>query len=148
VIPSERYEPGRERPSYREIRKKLMAAIALVEQGTWRPVEPEKVEDDFQELEKKLGIEIALADDRAIILLTALKEVTPKDYIGHTPPEPSTHSVTRNLDLWEFRWESPNEFFKKSVMYLKFCIVGVGERGPAYIHSIHLDHPPSHEKGE
>ena len=147
MIPSERYEPGRERPSYRELRKKLMAASALVEQGNWRPVEYEKVECDFQELEEALGVEIALPEDRAKILLTALKEVSPKDYIGRTPPEPSIHSVTYNLDLWEFRWESPNEFFKKSVMYLKFCVVGTGERGPVYIHSIHLDHPPS-QKGE
>ena len=142
MIPSERYVYTGERPSPKELRKKLLAAIALVEQNKWRPVDVDKLEDDFQELEDKLGIETALPEDRKSILLTALKEVEPRHYIGTAPPTGSTHSVTRNLELWEFRWESPGEFFKKSVMYLKFCIPGTGERGPCYMHSIHLDHPP------
>jgi hypothetical protein len=142
VIPSERYVPTGERPSYREIKKKLLAAIALVELDNWRPVDNDKLEDDFQELARILGVEIAMPEDRKTILLTALNEVDPRNYIGGTPPYPSNHPVTRELDLWIFRWESRGDFFKKSMMYLKFCIVGVGERGPAYIHSIHIDHPP------
>lgn len=141
MIPSQGYVPGVHRPSYRELWNKLVAAIRLVREGDWAPANPGHLLANFDELAEKFEIETTTDDDKALILLTALREVTPKHYIGDCPPELSLEICTGGYELFVFRWKSESDLFKKSVMYLKFSLIGKGEKGPAFIHSIHPDHP-------
>ena len=90
---------------------------------------------------QQFGIDVESADDQKNILMTALGEVKPWHYCGDNPPEPAKELNVAGLDLFVFRWQSESPLFKRSVMYLKFSIEGKGEKGPAYIHSVHPNHP-------
>jgi hypothetical protein len=141
VIPSERYIATGERPSYKELGKKLMVAAALVATDNWVPVNPGHLQENWEEMAQEFGIDVETAEDQKKILAAAFGEVRPEHYIGDNPPDTAKELVVAGLDLFVFRWQSKLPLFKNSVMYLKFSIIGKGERGPVYVHSIHLNHP-------
>lgn len=141
MIPSERYVPSGKRPSYRELQKKLLVAAAVVALGDWMPVNPGHLQENWDEMAQIFEIDVETADDQKNILMTAFGEVKPLHYIGSCPPRPAKELAVAGLDLFVFRWQSECALFKMAMMYLKFSIVGKGEKGPAYIHSIHPNHP-------
>ena len=106
MIPLKRYVPTGERPSYKELGKKLLITAALVGLGEWIPVNPGHLQGNWDEMAQKFGIDVTTADDQKNILLTALGEVKPWHYIGETPPEAAQELIVAGKDLFVFRWQS------------------------------------------
>jgi len=100
----------------------------------WLPAAPAKLQENWVELEEKCGIETALPEDQADILMAALQEITPKDYVGRRPPEPSYEQATRSQELLAFRWRSRH--FGNREMYFKFSVSKAGENR-VFVYSFH-----------
>jgi hypothetical protein len=139
------YVPGRGRPTLKELGKKIRAARKRISAGDWIAADAGKLLDEFNELADRFDVESTTAEDQSKLLMAALNEINPTHYCGRTPPMRSTLSETKDLELWEFRWQSKEDCFKKSMMYMKFCVVGTGENEPIYVHSLHIDRPPQKE---
>ena len=142
MIPSDDtkgYVAGRERPSHKELWKKRARALDLVKDGNWIPSNPEKLKRDFDELEGTFGIETATFEDQAEAIINCLREIRPRDYVGNCPPRKSTDLSSAGLEMFIFKWSSPS--LCNAVMYIKFSLIGKGDKGPAYLQSLHPDHP-------
>lgn len=113
-----------ERPSYRELNKKLLLARALVAQSKWAYASTEKVPPQFFEL----GLDTA--EEQTAALSDALGEVTPDHYNGFYPPEKAYEPGVRDEDLWVFFWESRSRCCK---MWFRFCL----KKGMLYVVSFH-----------
>jgi hypothetical protein len=124
---------------------KRYAAIKAVERREWIAAIEENLQAHFDDLGERFDIDAYSVEGQTALLMSALKEIRPYHYDGDRPPAPSVAISTRDLKLWIFRWKSEEECFGRSVMYIKFCIVGAGEKGPVYIHSLHIDNPPEND---
>lgn len=89
-----------ERPSDKELAKKLRNASALLGSRRWAPANPAKLMANFYELD------LFSADDQSAALTTALGEVKPGDYRGSRPPQRSYEPVSRDDEMFAFEWES------------------------------------------
>jgi len=135
VIPSKRpVAKLLERPSTKELWKKLTEAKSLVQNAKWAPAEPAKLKADFDELESLFGLETALLGDQTAILMKALEEIEAANYAGTHPPMRSYEGATRTLEMFAFRWKS---IHFNSEMYFKFCLGGADKGRRAWVFSIH-----------
>jgi len=133
VIPSNR--SPQERPSHKELAKKIRECRRLVDSDRWLPANLAKLRADFDELEAVLGLETTLQEDQKRILLAAIGEITPAHYAGLRPPQRSYEPAIRDRELLAFRWTST--FFAGHEMYFKFCLKGADKDQRAYICSVH-----------
>ena len=134
------------RPSESERWKKINAAIKLIEAEDWKPVSPGKLDHDLRELEDEFDTEWATDEDKLTLLKEALSEIRAEHYCETgKKPEISKEIVTAGLEMWKFKWQSSEDCFGKCVMYIKFSVIGTGDKGPLWIYSLHPDHPPSQE---
>ena len=113
-----------ERPSYRELNRKLRAAKDFVAKLQWAPAEPIKLIPDFQQFG------FFTQEEQTEAILNALEEIEPDCYIGKHPPDKAYEKRVYGLDLFAFRWPS-NKFSR--TMYLKFCVT----KDSLYVLSFH-----------
>ena len=146
MIPLEKYVDRGSGPGHGELWNKIEAARKLVAANDWQPVDATKLNEDFDALGDAFDIDAYSEQGRLQILATALAEIKAENYFDDGAKW-STALGTARMRLWTFKWQSQEECFGKSVMYIKFCIVGSGKKGPAHIHSIHVDNPPPDEEG-
>jgi len=135
VIPSRIISHGPERPSQRELYKKLAEASSLIRAGKWFPANYDKLKPNFDDLERTFRIETTLVEDQTKVLVTALEEIRTEHYAGSRPPQKSYEPAAKGKDMFAFRWQS--DFFTKTEMYLKFCLVGDDRNRQVCIFSIH-----------
>jgi hypothetical protein len=134
VIPSKRpVQAALERPSSKELWKKLAEAKALIQRAKWAPAVPEKLKADFDELES-IGVETTLPEDQTAIFVKAMDEIEAGNYDGTRPPMRSYENETRDLEMFAFRWKSSHF---NCVMYLKFSLGGADKGRRAWVFSIH-----------
>lgn len=116
-----------DRPSFRELDRKLSQAKASVSQNKILTINPAALAADAFDL----GY---LMSESAGVLSEILEEITPQDYIGRRPPEKSYEDEIKDLDLFAFRW---NSIRFGCEAYLKFTI----NRNVLYIVSLHQHRP-------
>jgi hypothetical protein len=120
-----------ERPSEKELWKKINDARTIFSAVGFRPVSPLKLAANFSELNLFSG------QEQTDALRVALQEITPPDYSGARPPEKSYESAVRDDDLFAFARTS--KYFRRR-MYFKFCIHKEDEGvGIVYIASLHKE---------
>jgi hypothetical protein len=146
VIPLKRYVDTGSGPGHRELWNKIEAARRLVATDDWQPVNATELNEDFDALGQAFDIDAYSEEGKRAILATALAEIKAENYF-QDGAKISIALGTAGMKLWTFRWKSEKECFGKSVMYMKFCIYGTGEKGPVHIHCIHVDNPPPSEEG-
>jgi hypothetical protein len=135
------------RPSESERWNKINAARKLIEAEDWQPVNPGKLDADLRELEDEFGTDWATDEDKIVLLKVALSEIRAEHYFEKRQgPERSRELATAGLEMWKFKWQSSKECFGKCVMYIKFSVIGTGDKGPLWIYSLHIDHPPSEQE--
>jgi hypothetical protein len=100
------------RPSPRELFKKIAEAKELVTEGQVLIIHQEILAEDAIEL----GYEVA---ELQKVLSTILEEVDPQHYVGMHPPQRSYESNITGAELFAFRWLSRR--FGCEV-YLKFTL--------------------------
>jgi hypothetical protein len=137
------------RPSESERWKKINAAIKLIEAEDWQPVDPGKLDNDLRELEDEFGTEWATDEDKIVLFKEALSEIRAEHY-SEEPyrqrPETARNLTTQGLEMWKFKWRSNKDCFGKCVMWMKFSVIGTGDKGPLWIYSLHIDHSPSEQE--
>lgn len=102
-----------ERPSIKEIYKKIADAKNAVGDGFVNLINPDAVAMDAIELGYLLD------DDLHDVLISLLNEITPKKYVGGRPPERSYEHKIITSDLFAFRTRS-GRF--SCVIYLKYTL--------------------------
>lgn len=100
-----------ERPSWRELFKKIGQAKEATLNGAIRIVDPAVIVFDAIELDYQFS-------DLQNVLISLLGEIEPKHYAGWRPPQKSYKSEIFDLDLFAFRWIS--KVFGCET-YIKFC---------------------------
>jgi hypothetical protein len=113
------------RPSYRELNRKLEEARQVASARRVRFVDPDAIYADLLELD-------FLIDDLQEALPKILQEMSPKEYLGQSPPQRSYEKPILDSELYAFGWDS--RVFG-CPMYLKFSIRG----GYLWIVSLHRD---------
>jgi hypothetical protein len=146
VILLKKYVDTGRGPGHRELWNKIEAARKLVAANAWQPVNLFELNADFDALGEAFNIDAYSTEGKNKILTTALAEIKAENYF-EDGAKISAALATVRMRLWTFRWQSEKECFGKSVMYVKFCIIGTGDKGPVYIHCIHVDNPPPVEEG-
>lgn len=116
-----------DRPTHRELQKKLDEASIALTSGRRFFVEPGKVVGELD----ALGLE---ADEVWALIVNCLAEIRPQDYTGSRPPQKSYEKKIAGKELFAFAWDSDSCGRK---MYLKFVI----KEGVFYYVSFHLDRP-------
>jgi hypothetical protein len=107
-----------ERPSTKELWKKINQAREVFTARGFRPVDPSKLAANFTTLN------LFSSQEQSDALLAALQEITPQNYSGARPPDKSYEVEVRGDDLFAFAWTS-NYFGRR--MYFKFCLHADGE---------------------
>ena len=115
------------RPSLREIDRKLYQAKESVSQNKILTINPAVLAEDAD----GLGF---LISDLANTLSKILIEIKAQNYIGRRPPEKSYEDEIKDLDLFAFRWNSVRFGCET---YLKFVI----SDDFLYIVSLHRHRP-------
>jgi hypothetical protein len=121
-----------ERPSHKEISRKLKLAIERLEAGAVRFANPEK---SMTELDR---LEIDATAATAMVLKACQDEIRVENYVGARPPLKSYEAKIKDAELFAFAWES--QTFWDSKMYLKFCHKG----DFVFLVSLHKDKGGSH----
>jgi len=135
------------KPSERELWNKINAARKLIEDQEWDAPNPGKLDDDLRGLEETFGTEWATDEDKLFLFSEALSEITAGDYCEtRNQPEESRELETAGLEMWKFKWQSQKDCFGKCVMWMKFSVIGTGDKGPLWIYSLHIDHPPPEQE--
>jgi hypothetical protein len=114
-----------ERPSHRELHRKLKQAREAAAERRIRILEPDTILADLLDLDYSIA---NLATD----LPAVFHEIGPRDYIGQSPPKKSYEKAILGSELFAFRWVS--KVFG-CWMYLKFAIKGQ----ELWIVSLHRD---------
>jgi hypothetical protein len=135
VIPSERNAHGARRPSNRELYNKLVEASSLIRSGRWIPQDLRKLNANFVEIEETFKIDATSVEDQKNLLLSALGEVRVEHYAGSHPPTKSYEPAAQHQEMFPFKWQS--EFFVKTEMYLKFCLIGDDKNRAVCVFSLH-----------
>jgi hypothetical protein len=102
----------KDRPSYRELDRKLKQANQAASANRIMLLEPDIILADLLDLDYLLE---GLARD----LPALLEEIRPGDYRGQTPPKESYEKAILGSELFAFRWAS--KIFGCR-MYLKFAV--------------------------
>lgn len=114
------------RPSHREILKKLVAAREKVSAADWLAASLEKLLPEFD------ALDLVTLEEQNNALETALNEIAPEFYAGGRPPQRSYEDNCEGAEMFAFSWDSPHHGKR---MYLKFCFVGE----TLYVVSFHED---------
>jgi hypothetical protein len=114
-----------DRPSYRELDRKLKQGREAAAVGRIRFLEPDSILADLLDTEY-------LVADLAKDLPAIFKEIKPGDYRGQSPPKKSYEKAIDGSELFAFRWVS--KIFGCR-MYLKFIVKGQD----LWIVSLHRD---------
>jgi hypothetical protein len=102
----------KERPSQKELAKKLKEARESALAGRIMIVDQEVIAADALEL----GY---LVEDITGVVAGALEEIKPSDYAGQRPPQRSYERAILGLELSAFRWKSR---LMGAEVYLKFAV--------------------------
>lgn len=132
-------------PGYGELWNKINSARKLVAAREWIAADGGKLNEDFDTLGEAFDIDAYSEDGKNEILATALAEIKPENYFADGA-KTSNALATAGMTLWTFIWQSEQNCFGKSAMYVKFCLRGSGAKGPVHIHSLHVDNPPPDEE--
>ena len=103
-----------DRPSHKEINRKIKQAAEAVSENRISILNPVNVAADVLELGFNLR-------NIANILNDLLEEIKPNDYVGQYPPQRSYEDEIKDCELLAFRWLSKKLGCK---VYLKFTIKG------------------------
>lgn len=103
-----------DRPSYKEISRKIKQAREAVSDDQFSILNPLIVAVDTLEL----GIHL---QDISSTLIELLEEITPNEYAGQYPPQRSYEHEIEGCELLAFRWLSKKLGCR---IYLKFTIQG------------------------
>ena len=101
-----------DRPSYKEINRKIKQAKEAVSENRISVLNPVSVAADTLEL----GINLRNISD---ILNDLLGEIKPNDYVGQYPPQRSYEDEIKDCELLAFRWLNKKLGCR---VYLKFTI--------------------------
>jgi hypothetical protein len=115
----------KDRPSYRELDRKLKQGNEAASAKRIMLLEPDVVLGDLLDLDY-------LVEDLTKDLPTILREIRPGDYRGQKPPKKSYEEAILGSELFAFSWAS--ELFGRR-MYLKFTVKGK----EIWIVSLHKD---------
>jgi len=115
----------KERPSHRELDRKLKQGRDAAAAGRIRLLEPDSILADLLDLDYLVG-------DLAKDLLVVFQEIGPGDYKGQSPPKKSYEKAIFRCELFAFKWAS--KVFG-CWMYLKFTVKGEN----LWIVSLHRD---------
>lgn len=113
-----------DRPSAREIDKRLKEAKEALLKGRAIFANPAKVVGELASLE------IGSAEEVWELISQLIDEIRLDDYQGGRPPQKSYEPLIVNHELWAFAWTSP---MLNRKMYLKFSI----KNGTFYYVSLH-----------
>jgi hypothetical protein len=103
-----------DRPSYKEINRKIKQAKEALSENEFSALNPVIIAADA------LGLGIDLRNI-SYILIDLLEEITPNHYVGQYPPQRSYEHEIEGYELLAFRWLSKKLGCK---VYLKFTIKG------------------------
>ncbi len=104
-----------DRPSYKEINRKIKQAKEAVSENEFSVLNPFIIAADA------LGLGIDLRNI-SYILIDLLEEITPNHYVGQYPPQRSYEHEIEGYELLAFPWLSKKLGCK---VYLKFTIKGI-----------------------
>ena len=105
--------PSHQRPSHKELSKKLGVAREGILDSRWAPASP------FKLLPELHSLQLFTAEDAARGLLEALSEISPEHYVGRRPPEKAYEKRVYGREMFAFCWSS-RRF--RCAMYLKFVV--------------------------
>jgi len=103
-----------DRPSHKEINRKIKQAKEAVSENQLSILNPVVITADALEL----GIDL---QNISFILIDLLEEITPNHYTGQYPPQRSYEHYIEGCELLAFRWLSKTLGCR---VYLKFTIKG------------------------
>jgi hypothetical protein len=103
-----------DRPSYKEINRKIKQAKEAVSENQFSILNPVIIAADALEL----GVDL---HNISYILIDLLEEITPSHYAGQYPPQRSYEHDIESYELLAFRWLSKTLGCR---VYLKFTIKG------------------------
>jgi len=113
-----------DRPSHKEIGRKLNQAKEAVSENRISILNPVTVAADTLEL----GLNLRNISD---ILIELLEEIKPNDYVGQYPPQRSYEDEIKDCELLAFRWLSKKlgcrVYFKFTVKETKMWLVSLHE---------------------
>jgi hypothetical protein len=115
----------KDRPSYRELDRKLRQGNEAALAKRIRLVEPDIILADLLDLDYLVG-------DLVKDLPAIFQEIKPTHYEGQRPPQRSYEQGPLGSDLFAFRW--PSRIFGRD-MYLKFAV----REGVLWLVSLHRD---------
>ena len=115
----------KDRPSYRELDRKLKQGIDAASSKRIRLLEPDSILADLLDLDY-------LAEDLSKNLAAIFREIKPIHYEGRRPPQKSYEQGILGSELFAFRWVS--RVFGCD-MYFKFAV----REGGLWIVSLHRD---------
>ena len=104
-----------DRPSHKEINRKIEQAKEAVSENQFSILNPVIIAADAIEL----GVDL---QNISFILIDLLEEITPNHYAGQYPPQRSYEHDIEGYDLLAFRWLSKTTLGCR--VYLKFTIKG------------------------
>ena len=130
-----------DRPSHKELTKKLRDAQAILTRSGFLAADARKLGNDFQ------ALKCYTPEEQGDALGAAFSEVTARDYRGRRPPETSFEKTTHGREMLTFIWSS--EYFGQE-MYLKFCLhePDQHEETVLYVFSLHVDRPRVPRRGQ
>lgn len=114
----------KERPSLKEIDKRLKEAIAALKTGNRFFANPSKVVGEL------MSLDLDDTEDVWELIITLLEEIELNEYAGSHPPQKSYESSIAGQELWAFSWRST---MMMKEMYLKFAL----KEGVFYYVSLH-----------
>ena len=103
-----------DRPSHKEINRKLKQAKEAVSENQFSILNPVIIAADAIEL----GVDL---QNSSFILIDLLEEITPNHYAGQYPPQRSYEHDIEGYELLAFRWLSKTLGCR---VYFKFTIKG------------------------
>jgi len=103
-----------DRPSHKEINRKIKEAKEAVSENQFSILNPLIIAADALELRINLR-------NISFILIDLLEEITPNHYVGQYPPQRSYEHEIEGYELLAFRWLSKKLGCR---VYLKFTIKG------------------------
>jgi hypothetical protein len=103
-----------ERPSYRELDKKLAKAKTAILREKIFYLEPDVIAADLLEMD-------LLIEEQSKWFPKILDEINPNHYRGTRPPQRSYKNPILGLELFAFRWESG---MVGCELYFKFALKG------------------------
>lgn len=117
----------KDRPSYRELDRKLKQGREAAAAGRIRLLEPDSILADLLDLDYLVA---NLPKDLPVVF----REIGPGDYKGQRPPKKSYEQAILGSELFAFRWTSKVFGCR---MYFKFTVKGEN----LWIVSLHRDRP-------